>query len=183
MSSVKSDLLHYIQSHVARGAITPSLARGKGRQGTVAKARSFLRHLDLRPFGAAVAGAFSDHLDEVTAELLRHFPASARQWGLARKALNVFLRDCLYNVYLRRANRLDRAEGLFELPLDSITGTLLRREVGPRRLPAWTGLKGVDRDANAVYQALAADAAHRYGIHRVHLDAYWWSVSRDSDAA
>lgn len=183
MSSANSDLLRYIQSHVARGAITPSLARGRGRKGTIAKARSFLRQLDLRPFGTTVAATFSDRLDQRTAELLRHFPPSAKQWGLARKALNVFLRDCLYNFYLRRANRLDKAEGLFELPLDSITGTLIRREVGPRRLPPWRGLRGIDRQANAVYQALAADAARTYGIHRVHLDAYWWSVSRDSDAA
>ena len=61
-------------------------------------------------------------LDTATMELCAAMPREVRAWGLARKALNIFLRECLYTSYLRDASRLDRSEHYLELPLDSLTG-------------------------------------------------------------
>jgi len=39
---------------------------------------------------------------------------------MARKLLNIYLRNALYSTYLREAFELDTAEHLYEVPLDSI---------------------------------------------------------------
>lgn len=52
---------------------------------------------------------------------------SMPMWGVARKSLNLFLRCCLYNHYLRSKHHLERIEPLLEVPLDSVVGKGLRR--------------------------------------------------------
>jgi hypothetical protein len=103
-------------------------------------------------------------------------PRAGRSWGVARKVLNIFLRDALYTVYLRDAFRLGRGEGLFELPLDSITAQRLRACVPRGQLPPWVGVKRLAPDASDLYQATAQTVADGRGIARVHLDAYWWGA-------
>ena len=61
---------------------------------------------------------------------MKKLPKKSRRWGRARKGLNIFLRDCLYTVHIRKAYRLDQAEQFFELPLDSIIGARLAKESG-----------------------------------------------------
>jgi hypothetical protein len=46
-------------------------------------------------------------------------PAGAKNWGAARKALNLVLRDILYNQYLQREYGFNRIGKWLELPLDS----------------------------------------------------------------
>lgn len=73
-----------------------------------------------------------------------HLPRlSPAPLDLARKLLNLFLRDCLYNRYLSDANRPDDAEHLFELPLDSYTGKALRKAVGKNVFVRWAGVGGL----------------------------------------
>ena len=89
------------------------------REGTVASARARLRTVDLSEFGTSDEEEFLAALDRWTSLVRRSLPGNAR-WGLARKVLNIFLRDAVYNVYLRTAFRLDRCEPLCELPMDRI---------------------------------------------------------------
>lgn len=84
--------------------------------------------MPLAPFGTSSAARFLSRLDSATDGLKRALPKGAQHWGLARKGLNIFLRDCLYTTYLRDEYRLARAEPFFEVPLDSITGTRLVKE-------------------------------------------------------
>jgi hypothetical protein len=95
--------------------------------------------------------------------------------------INIFLRDCLYTTYLDAAFGLRKNEPYFELPLDSITATHLKRAAGRGKLPAWPGVKHLTKSLNAEFQKAAAAEAARRGIPRIHLDAIWWSVSRDND--
>jgi hypothetical protein len=97
--------------------------------------------------------------------------------------LNIFLRDCLYTTYLDTAFGLRKNEANFELPLDSITVLHLKRAAGHGKLPAWPGVKHLTEPLSARFQEAAAAEAARRGIPRIHLDAIWWSVSRDDDAA
>jgi hypothetical protein len=175
-------MLSAIQSHVARIAIGASTLRGRGNGGAAAAARAFLRKLDLRLFGDADAGRFSEKLDASTNDLCALLPPGARHWGIARKALNIYLRDCLYNTFLDAAFGLRNQEGQFELPLDSITAGNLKGVVGRGRLPPWPGVKHLSPALNAQFQAAAAAEAQKRGFARVHLDPFWWSVSRDHDA-
>jgi hypothetical protein len=108
-------------------------------------------------------------------------PFGARHWGLARKILNIFLRDCFYTSYLVSTFHLDLAESFLELPLDSITAKQLCG-VHSSRLLRWPGVKHLTLSMSEQFQIVAADEARKLQIARVHLDAFWWSVARDDDA-
>jgi hypothetical protein len=172
---VNAELIELIQQHLARLAIGPSSMRGKGNAGVVRRARGFLAALDVHPFGTARARGFAIALDETTEALRGSFPRGVRLWGLARKGLNIFLRECLYCAYTREHYHLDRSEAYFEIPLDSITTAKLRRLPGAD-LPPWPGVKYLDAECSAGYQAVAAREAVRRGFSRVHLDALWWGA-------
>lgn len=162
-----------VQHRAARVAITASATRGQGA-GVVACARPFLVGLKLAPFGTADPRAFARQLDAATERLRACLPKPAASWGLARKLLNIFLRDCLYTGYLAKAHGLAAAERLLEIPLDSITAKEIRREAPA--LPRWLGVRHLDPDRSAVYQEAALLIAKRHGVARVHLDAYWWGA-------
>ena len=167
-----------VRSRAARIAVGPSTVRGRGNKGTVAAARAHLRNLDLRRFATSSPEEFSRVLNEATDRLQRAFPPSARHWGVARKVLNIFLRDCLYTTYLSQF-ALIKAESFLELPLDSVTADHLKKAVGRGALPPWPGVKRVTPDLNRLFQSAALEIAKTKGVHRVHLDALWWSFSRD----
>jgi hypothetical protein len=175
----QAELLRAIHSRAARIAVGPSTVRGRGNSGVVLATRNFLLNLDLKLFSTGRATVFRSALDRTTKRLVQALPSKARSWGLARKVLNIFLRDALYTAYLRDSYELGSAEAYYELPLDSVTATELKRTAGRGVLPPWPGVKHVTPALSDAYQKAAQRIAQRRGIHRVHLDAYWWSVSRD----
>lgn len=177
-----SELLHAFQSRAARISVGASTVRGRGNAGVVAASRLYLRQVDLAVFGQPTMTRFSAHLDTATNELRESLPRGARHWGLARKVMNIFLRDCLYTTYLDTAYGLRNNEALFELPLDSVTAVQLKRAAGRGILPAWPGVKHLKEPLSAIFQDAASAEAKKRGIARIHLDAIWWSVSRDGDA-
>src|SRR5205823_10622920 len=142
-----------------RLAPAPSAVRGRGNAGTAAASREFLRSVSLRRFAVRDSAVFAAELDRTTQRLRAVLPRKARHWGLARKILNIFLRDCLYTTYLAEAYQLQRAERLLELPLDSITADQLRRAAGRGALPRWPGVRHVTPDISARFQAVAEKEA------------------------
>jgi hypothetical protein len=106
------------------------------------------------------------------------FPAKARSWGLARKCLNIFLRDCFYSHDLRRAYRLGVAAPWFEVPLDAVVVRELRNRMSDRLPARWPGVKHLTPSLSADYQAFAKELSSRMGIHRVHLDTFLWVEGR-----
>lgn len=178
----RDQLLNAIQSRAARIAASASAVRGRGNAGVVASSRTYLRKLSLKAFGECTKEQFAKHLDAETVGLRDSLPRGARHWGLARKVVNIFLRDCLYTTYLDSAFGLRNVEAYLELPLDSITAIHLKRAAGRGKLPAWPGVKHLTEPLSAKFQEAATSEAARRGIPRIHLDAIWWSVSRDGDA-
>ncbi len=87
--------------------------------------------------------------------------------------MNIFLRECLYTVYLRDAYDLGAAESFFEVPLDSLTGQALH-EASPKTLPRWQTVRGLERSVSDKFQQVASRVARKRGVARVHLDAVWW---------
>lgn len=138
-------LLGPMQHLVARYSVSRTF-RGQP-SGTEAAAYEFLRSLDLRPFGTSDPDRFRSVLDEASNDLQIKLPG--RSWGFARKGLNVFLRDCLYNVYLREQNRLDQAEYFFEVVLDSIVAKQIRA-VDPG-FAKWPSIKHLDCSTSELY--------------------------------
>jgi hypothetical protein len=159
-------------------AITSSSMRGGGNTGVVKAARTFLATVDLRTFGTADGRKFLASLDQTTNNLVAALPRASRHWGLARKGLNIFLRECLYTVYLRDRFGLGKAESWFEIPLDSFTGKALR--VLNADLPTWKTVKGVDPLLNREFQDAARRQARDRKVARVHLDAVWWGKRPDA---
>jgi hypothetical protein len=171
--------LPIVQSRAARIAVGASTVRGRGNVGVVAAARAFLCRVDLAPFGCSDPTEFRRALDRQTKALCSALPKSAQHWGISRKVLNIFLRDCLYTTYLCETYYLGRAERLFELPLDSITATELKKAGPPGQLPAWPGVRHVTPELNDQLQEAADREAKNHGLARVHLDALWWSKNQD----
>lgn len=145
-------------------------------KGTVAAAHSYLEQLDLRVFSTGSATGFRRALDGKTDSLARRLPE--RRWGIARKCLNIFLRDAAYNRFLCRAYNLDRIEPWLEVPLDRQVAEGLKREAGRGFLPRWRAIKTLDPEVSRRYQDFAARVAKGKGIHRVHLDLLYWRPSR-----
>jgi hypothetical protein len=74
--------------------------------------------LNLRLFNEASSAHFTALLNDQTRKLQKALPRGARHWGTARKALNIFLRDALYNHYLCNEYGFNRLEQWLEVPLD-----------------------------------------------------------------
>ncbi|MBZ0089288.1 MAG: hypothetical protein K8H90_02805, partial [Thermoanaerobaculia bacterium] len=149
---------------------------------------AYLAQLDLANL-AADPEDFPALLNNRTGSLLKKFEGEARRrWGLARKLLNIFLRDVVYNVHLRKAYRLAALEPLLELPLDGETTTRLRREYkelqkdreGLPDLPGWNGPFALTPRESRAHQKAALEVAQAYGLRaRVHLDAFFWALERE----
>lgn len=167
------ELLNALQIRAARIAIGSSSMRGRGSEGVVDAGRGFLNSLPLISFGTADPDKFKSSLDSATLGLKNAFPKNSRYWGLARKGLNIFLRDCLYTVYLRDNYSLGLAEALFEVPLDSLSGRALHK-AAVDRLPPWHTVRGLTPKLSDKYQGIASELATLKGIARVHLDVFWW---------
>lgn len=172
------ELLKAIQSRAARMAVGASAVRGRGNAGTAAAARKYFVELDLWAFSVEPE-EFRRVLDKHTERLLKKLPEKARHWGIARKILNIFLRDCLYTGELERAFKLATAKEAFELPLDSITVKALKRDHKRGELPRWKGVKNLTKPESHRYQEAALATALRKGVRRVDLDAFWWAQGRD----
>ncbi len=127
--------------------------------------------LDLSDFQAE---SFDDDLDQSTLKLQRSFPKPARQWGLARKLLNMFLRDALYSRHLCERYPLQQIESLLEVPLDSYTMRGIREH--DRTLPRGVWIRSLTPEMSARFQRSAASMAKELGIARVHLDALLWGA-------
>lgn len=175
-----AELLDAIQSRAARVAVGASAVRGRGNSGTVTAARKFFAELDLATFGVT-PGRFHRVLDRETQRLLDSLPKQARHWGLARKLLNIFLRDCFYTGELNQAYGLHRAEKALEIPLDSITARALKKTQPRGSLPQWPGVRHLTVGVSEVFQQAALVEARRHKITRVHLDAILWSQARDGE--
>jgi len=166
-----------VQQKVAVTAIGPSALRGQGK-GVLKASQGFLTSLSLARIPKSGATRYRNWLDRQTESLLDQLPIKRRPWGAARKALNLFLRDALYNKYLSRKHRIGRVEPWLEIPLDSAVARGLKTEAGRGRLPQWPGLKNLKPDVSDEFQGFASSHAKSLGIERVHLDMYLWLENR-----
>lgn len=161
------NMIGFVQSLVARYAIS-----GRYPAGTIPSTREFVSEMPLRPFATEDERAFRNQLECETSDLQKKIPGLG--WGWARKSLNIFLRDCLYNFYLRREYGLESSGAFYEVPLDCIVGTELRKF--DSSLPAWDAIKRLNSATSAKYQATARRIAQELGMSRVHLDARFWGA-------
>jgi hypothetical protein len=126
--------------------------------------------------------AYLRRLDSATDDLRRRLRGKARTFGLARKVINIYMRDCVYSRYLHAAHRLDPIEPFLELPLDGIVGRRLwkvPRDSGyAPGLPRWTSIRALTREDSDRYQAFARKWAATRKLARVHLDVGLWGARK-----
>lgn len=174
---MKEDKEHIrlIQKRVANIAIGASSLRGQGPAGTIQKARAFMVNLNLRTFKGITDRQFKQRLDKYTKELMGQFPRGAkRNWGGARKAMNLFLEAAFYDRFLARAYKLQNLKQYLELPLDRYVVRELKTRAGKGNLPGWVGIKNLTPGDSKEFQRYAKKVAREKGIPRVYLDLYYW---------
>jgi hypothetical protein len=171
-----------VRNRTAELAIGASTLRNQGGPHVVSAARSFLKQLDLQLFGADSPQAFRRVLDQQTARLKAALPPGAQNWGAARKALNIYLRDILYSHYLCGEYGFAGLEEWLELPLDSEAAKGLHSEPEGHALIRWTGVKRLDPKVSESYQDIARQVAARYRTARIHLDLIYWRRASNAQA-
>lgn len=117
---------------------------------------------------------YRQFLQRHTKALCKNFPMGAKNnWGAARKAINIFIRDCLYNLYLNKAYKLSKVERWMEIPLDKDVGMSLYEDYSDY-LPRWKTIKTLDLETSDMYQECASLTASEERVSRVHLDLIYW---------
>jgi hypothetical protein len=172
----RASFLKMIQKRIATVAIGASTLRNQGASNVVSNTREFLKRLDLGHFSAKTAINFRNALDKETEKLRNALPIGARNWGAARKALNIFLRDAFYNHYLHEEFGFRKLEPWLELPLDkdAARGLLEDSKDMGIRLPRWPGVKHLKSRTSKRYQDAAERVGQRRGIARAHLDLIYF---------
>lgn len=176
-----SDFLSRMREVIAITAIGPSALRNQGVEGFIDCVRRFLGKLDLEIFVQNDETLFQRQLDQQTQNLLDILGVD--YWGTARKGLNLFLRDVLYNRYLCERFNFQLIEPWLEIPLDSAVARGLRTRSARGLLPSWPGLKRLTKGQSDLYQNFAQSLASKAKIARVHLDVYLWLENRGSKPA
>jgi hypothetical protein len=165
-----------MQRYVAGVAITPSALRKLGAKGLVASAQDFLGNIPLEPLASMDSSDYPHWLAKRSGELEGRFQKlTGREegfWGPARKSVNIFMVMASLNRFLCAEYALDRLVDAFEVPLDNIVAkNLLEWAKGKgKALPAWEGIKWLDKENSEKSQELAAELAKEKGIRRSHLD-------------
>lgn len=173
----KADFLDILQKKTAVSAIGPSALRNQG-VGVLKVAQEYCGNIDLYAIVRKNRNIFNKILDKHTKRLLDKFPVKTKPWGTARKAINLFLRDALYNKYLSEEYKLKSIEEYLEIPLDSATARGLKKIGSKRELPPWPGLILLTKHQSDLFQEFAQKIADRKKLIRVHLDMYLWLDNR-----
>jgi hypothetical protein len=147
-------------------------------KGVLRASQDFLAQISLARLPKTNQKGFQFWLNRQTELLLNNLPITNRPWGAARKAINLFLRDALYNQYLSKEFNLQLIENWLEIPLDSAVAKGLKSKSDRGDLPQWPGLKNLQLNVSEYYQSFALKLADLKGIARVHLDIYLWLDNR-----
>lgn len=170
---ITDEFIETMQLRTSVAAVGPSALRGQGK-GVLKATQSYLGRMDLSKIPPSNQVKYTEWLDQHTNALLKILPIRNKPWGAARKALNLFMRDTLYNRYLNRKYKIHKLEFWLEIPLDSAVAKGLKCKAGHGQLPQWPGLKNLKPNVSAIFQKYAAEHAKKKGTARVHLDMYLW---------
>jgi len=172
------DFLRVIQRFMAIDAVGVSALRNQG-PGVLRAARDFLGKLDLAAIPTSSQQKYQKWLDTKTDAILSVLPVRNHPWGTARKALNLFMRACIYSHHLRSTYNLGKIERWAEIPVDGIVAKALKKKAGRRFLPRWRGLKHLKKEEHQQFQAFAIQYAHEMKLPAtVYLDNYLWVINR-----
>jgi hypothetical protein len=167
-----------LQNRVAYLAIGRSSLRNQGVPGLVKTSRDFAASLNLKAMAKCWNELnFDSYLDRKTKALQKKFRKKARNnFGAARKALNLFFRDVVYNTFLRKKYNISLVSKhieQLELPLDSYTSKKIIKRY-PILKFYWGGIKYLSAECSELFQDRATIMAVQKKCARVHLDVFYW---------
>ncbi len=102
--------LENVRERLAEISVSGSALRNQGGSGVVLTAREFLKKIDLKEFKRRLIDeqSFPQFLDDQTVKLHEAFRRkNIGNWGTARKALNLFFREVVYNKFWTARVHLD----------------------------------------------------------------------------
>jgi hypothetical protein len=172
--------LRHLQRYLANIAIGPTTLRKQGPPGVRIAAIEFLaKKVDLRRLRGTNPRQYTDVLDGWTKKLMRSFPRGARRnFGAARKALNLFMVQAYFNRELAAQYGLRRFANFIETPLDLRAASKIRRRAqencGRHTLPRWQGIKNLAPQVSQQYQVQARKLAKQWALPRGELDIVLW---------
>lgn len=158
---------------IASQCISSSALRNQGSPNVVRQARIYFYDIDITEI-SSYPNTFEDWINIRTNELIDFLPEGAKNYGTSRKAINLFLRDCLYNKIINQRYKLYRIETRLEIPIDShVVNGMMQTKIG-KKLPPWKSIKELTPEINAIYQKCAKDISKITGCRRVDVDIYLW---------
>lgn len=170
-----------VKKRIAEISVGASALRNQGKSGLVKSARDYFKSsIDLDIFFNSVSNnlKYKKYLDSHTEKLNREFGMSF--WGAARKALNLFFREIVYNKFIAEKYFFSPELKIFneqikflEVPLDSYVANGIKGET-KSNLPKWNSIKSLNADDSNTYQERAFEIAEEKKIARVHLDLLYW---------
>lgn len=182
----ETEFLTSIHRRLSIIAVGASALRNQGAAGIIDKARVyFFDKINLDEFFRLLTNqtAFSSYLDKHTVQLVQTFAEGGQSWGAARKGLNLFFREVVYNRFLSDHYNLPTnfadyniAIRNLEVPLDKDVGTKIFATNND--LLKWTSIKTLQKPISDKYQATAQDIADTMDIARVHLDLIYWRQTK-----
>ena len=169
---MNKELIGWMQKRAVNSAIGASTIRRMAPAGTAEIIKEYLRGVDIKSVRARSQSGFAKNLDAITDGLIKTLPVGSKHWGMARKCVNIFLRNCLYNRYLCSHYKLEQVERWLEVPLDSHVGNGLRIAYKEMEgtLPRWNKVISLTHEQSDQYQQAASELAKKKGVCRVHLD-------------
>ena len=170
----ENEFIQRMQNRIAELSVSASAVRKQGAGGITTAAREYLKTIDLRKFRTNTKKKFKSELNKSTRLLKEKLPQDAKNWGTARKILNLFLRDILYNRYLCDYYKYHRIEQWLEVPLDKYVANGIRREIPADCIPKWDNIKDLTANESNKFQDAANWIARKKKIARVHLDLWYW---------
>jgi len=177
------EFLKQIHRRLAISSVGGSAIRNQGAAGLVDIAREYFENtISLEKFFVSLKDeeSFKRFLNLHTNQLVDKFPKGGKSWGAARKGLNLFFRDLVYNKFIAKKYGLSRNLEQFndeikylELPLDSYVAKELYKSSN-KHLPKWTSIRELTKAVSDQYQAQALIEAKELKIARIHLDLLYW---------
>lgn len=179
----QNEFLNKIHKRLSIVSVGASALRNQGASGIVEIARTyFYESIVIAEFfdSLTTANKFIIFLDFHTEKLLQKFPVNGKSWGAARKGLNLFFRELVYNKFISdyyklptEINEFNKIIRHLEVPLDLDVATGIYK-ASNATIPKWKSIKELQRNKSEIYQKLALEIAENKQIARIHLDLLFW---------
>ena len=162
--------LELMQRYEANISIGGPTLRNQGAKGVADAAREFLSALNLSELKNIKPAYYPSILEKWTSDLKTKLPDGAKNWGTARKAINVFMVQIFLNKYLAEEYGMEKLKDVLETPLDSYAAKGLKRLSSMTKLPRWDAIKRLTTKSGKEYQECASQVAQQKGLTRACLD-------------